>query len=60
MRNEVYSLDDGSEVVITWPHPLPAAEIEDIKGWLKMVERKIARSSDDKAPTPEEAFGKAT
>lgn len=43
-RNEVFSLDDGGEVVITWPSPLPPAAIEDIKEWLRIVERKIARS----------------
>jgi hypothetical protein len=46
MRNEVFSLDDGGEVVITWPSPLPADVITDIKDWLKIVERKIARSSE--------------
>jgi hypothetical protein len=44
MRNEVFSLDNGGEVVITWPSPLPPAVIADIKDWLKIVERKIARS----------------
>jgi hypothetical protein len=58
MRDDVYSLDDGRQVITRWPHPLPSAEIEDIKSWLKMVERKIARSSDDKSLTPEEAFGR--
>lgn len=51
MRNEVFSLDGGGEVVITWPSPLPAAVVQDIKDWLKIVERKIARSVDK----PEEA-----
>ncbi len=51
IKNDVYSLDGGGEVVITWPAPFPAGEIEDIKNWLKIVERKIARSVEK----PEEA-----
>jgi len=51
MKNEVFSLDGGGEVVITWPSPLSAAVIEDIKDWLKIVERKISRSVEK----PEEA-----
>jgi hypothetical protein len=49
MRNEVYSLESGDEVVITWPHPLPSVEVEDIKNWLKIVERKLARSAGEPA-----------
>lgn len=60
MRDDTYSLDDGRQVIISWPHPLPSTEMEDIRGWMKMVERKIARSSDEKPLTPEEAFGKPT
>lgn len=44
LRNEVFSLDDGGEVIITWPSPLPTAVIADIKDWLRIVERKIERS----------------
>ena len=47
MRNEVYSLESGEEVVITWPHPLPSTEVDDIKNWLKIVERKLARSAGE-------------
>jgi hypothetical protein len=46
MRNEVFSLDDGGEVVIAWPSPLPTEVISGIKDWLKIVERKIARSGE--------------
>jgi hypothetical protein len=55
MRNEVFSLDDGGEVVITWPSPLPTEVIADIKDWLKIVERKIARSVEKPEETKETA-----
>ena len=51
MRQDVFSLDDGGEVTITWPVPLTKDMITDIKDWLKIVERKITRSLAD----PEDA-----
>lgn len=45
MRDDVYSLDDGRQVVISWPSPLPVYEAENIKAWLAIVEKKIARSA---------------
>jgi hypothetical protein len=47
MRQDVFSLDGGGEVVITWPTPLAREVVEDIKDWLKIVERKISRSADN-------------
>ena len=47
MRQDVFSLDDGGEVTISWPVPLTPDMITDIKDWLKIVERKITRSVID-------------
>ena len=43
MRQDIFSLAEGT-VSIQWPTPLSAESIEDLKDWLKIVERKIARS----------------
>lgn len=43
MRQDVFSLDSG-DVTISWPVPLTQEAVTDIKDWLKIVERKIARS----------------
>jgi hypothetical protein len=43
MREDVFSLSEG-EVVLRWPTPLSAESIQDLKDWLKIVERKISRS----------------
>jgi hypothetical protein len=51
MRQDVFSLDCG-DVTISWPVPLTAEMVTDIKDWLKIVERKIARSTE---PTNKEA-----
>jgi hypothetical protein len=53
MRQDVFSLDNGGEVTISWPVPLTAEMVTDIKDWLKIVERKISRSVDQ--PEPKEA-----
>jgi len=45
MRQDVFSLDNGGEVTISWPVPLTQDMVTDIKDWLKIVERKIARST---------------
>jgi len=45
MRQDVFSLDCG-DVTISWPVPLTAEMVVDIKDWLKIVERKISRSVD--------------
>jgi len=43
MQEDIYSLPEG-RVVIQWPSALTPESIQDIKDWLKLVERKIARS----------------
>jgi hypothetical protein len=43
VHEDVFSLSEG-RVVIQWPSPLSAESIQDLKDWLKIVERKIARS----------------
>lgn len=50
MRQDVFSLAEG-EVVLSWPSSLSADSIADLKDWLKIVERKIARSEK---PTDEQ------
>ena len=46
MRQDVFSLAEGT-VTIQWPTPLSADSIQDLKDWLKIVERKITRSTTD-------------
>jgi hypothetical protein len=55
MRQDVFSLDDGGEVTISWPVPLTQDMVTDIKDWLKIVERKITRSIAAPAETEEAA-----
>jgi hypothetical protein len=47
MRQDVFSLAEGT-VTIQWPTQLSAESIQDLKDWLKIVERKIARSTVEK------------
>jgi hypothetical protein len=52
MKQDVFSLAEG-EVVLSWPTPLSADSIEDLKSWLKIMERKIARSlAASEQPSP--------
>jgi hypothetical protein len=53
MRQDIFSLAEGT-VTIQWPTPLSADSIQDLKDWLKIVERKIARSeaAADEATKP--------
>lgn len=44
MRQDIFSLVEGT-VTIQWPTPLSPESIEDLKDWLKIVERKISRST---------------
>jgi hypothetical protein len=44
VQEDVFSIAEG-RVVIQWPSPLSAESIQDLKDWLKIVERKIARST---------------
>ena len=53
MRQDVFSLDNGGEVTISWPVPLTQDMITDIKDWLKIVERKISRSINPSANVEE-------
>ncbi len=46
MQEDVFSLSEG-RVVIQWPSPLSAESIQDLKDWLKIVERKITRSANE-------------
>lgn len=43
MRQDIFSLAEGT-VSIQWPTPLSEESIQDLKDWLKIVERKISRS----------------
>jgi hypothetical protein len=43
MRQDVFSVEEG-EVVLSWPVSLSQESIEEVKDWLKILERKIARS----------------
>jgi hypothetical protein len=54
LRQDVFSLVDGGEVTISWPVPL-TQDINYIKDWLKIVERKITRSLSDPKSTNEAA-----
>ncbi len=46
MREDVFSLAEG-QVKMQWPTPLSEESIQDLKDWLKIVERKISRSVTD-------------
>lgn len=50
MRQDIFSINEGT-VTIQWPTPLSSESIQDLKDWLKIVERKITRSvGTDKEP----------
>lgn len=44
MRQEIFTVAEG-DVVIHWPERLSAESLEDFKDWLRILERKITRSS---------------
>jgi len=46
MRQDIFSLAEGT-AMIQWPMPLSEESIQDIKDWLKLVERKISRSASE-------------
>ena|ERR1035437_2633753 len=57
MKQDVFSIAEG-EVVLSWPTPLSADSIADLKDWLKIVERKIARAEKTGSqPGPEDDLG---
>lgn len=43
MKQDVFSVAEG-EVVLRWPTPMSEESLQDVKDWLKIVERKISRS----------------
>lgn len=47
VRQDVFSITEG-DVVLSWPASLSLESIEEIKDWLKIAERKIARSEKSK------------
>jgi hypothetical protein len=55
MRQDVFSVTEG-DLVLSWPTRLSLESIEEVKDWLKIAERKIARSlaaKDDQSPQSE-------
>jgi len=44
MREDVFSLTEG-QVKIQWPTPLSQESLQDLKDWLRILERKISRSA---------------
>jgi hypothetical protein len=54
MREDVFSLTEG-KVVFQWPTPLSADSIADLKDWLEILQRKIARSTEPKDAASEES-----
>lgn len=48
IRQDVFSVTEG-DVVLSWPPALSADSIQEIKDWLKIAERKIARSEKGNA-----------
>jgi len=53
MRQDIFSLTEGT-ATIQWPTPLSEESIQDLKDWLKLVERKIARSVAEPTDTKTE------
>ncbi|MGA2299482.1 MAG: hypothetical protein ABSG77_02160 [Candidatus Acidiferrum sp.] len=43
MQEDVFSLKEG-RVVLQWPTPLSEESVQDLKDWLRIVERKLARA----------------
>jgi hypothetical protein len=54
MKQDVFSLSEG-DVVLSWPTSLSQDSLDDLKAWLKLMERKISRSlvSDKSATEPD-------
>jgi hypothetical protein len=52
MRQDVFSLPEG-EAFIHWPTPLSQDSIQELKDWLKLVERKITRSTAESSEKSE-------
>ena len=43
LRHDVFSLVEGN-ATFQWPTPLSAASAEDLKAWIEILQKKIARS----------------
>ena len=55
MKQDVFSLTEG-DVILSWPTTLSQDSLDDLKAWLKIMERKISRSLvNDKAKQDEES-----
>ena len=50
MMQDVFSTPEG-EIILRWPTRLSEATIQDVKDWLKIVERKISRSVAEDKPS---------
>jgi hypothetical protein len=44
MQEDVYSLPEG-RIVVQWPTALSAESVQEVKDYLKLLERKIMRST---------------
>jgi hypothetical protein len=54
MHEDVYSLPEG-RVVVQWPGTLSAESIQEVKDYLKLLERKIMRSTAKTSPPVDES-----
>lgn len=54
MRQDVFSLSEGN-VIIQWPASLSQESLQDLKDWLKILERKISRSAVTGDPASQDA-----
>ena len=43
MKQDTFTLEEG-DVVIQWPASLSQESFEDFKDWLRLLERRVARS----------------
>jgi hypothetical protein len=49
MQEDVYSLPEG-RIVVQWPTVLSAESVQEVKDYLKLLERKIIRSTAKEKP----------
>lgn len=47
-RSETFDADEGT-IKITWPSTLSPQSVEDMKDWLELLKRRIARRASDGA-----------
>ena len=43
MRQDVFNLPEGGDVILSWPESITAESLEDLKSWLETAQRKIGR-----------------